>query len=80
LNLTVSPEKTGVRDASRGSPFLGFHVCAFTLRSPGTMAGRQAVGGGMRRILRRPTRGNIKLWVPRDRVYAFCRRKKLGNL
>ena len=80
INLTVSPEKTGVRDASRGSPFLGFHVCAFTLRSPGTMAGRQAVGGGMRRILRRPTRGNIKLWVPRDRVYAFCRRKKLGNL
>jgi RNA-directed DNA polymerase len=75
LNLAVSPEKTGVRDASRGSPFLGFHVCAFTLRSPGTMAGRQKVGGGMRRILRRPTRGNIKLWVPRDRVYAFCRRK-----
>jgi RNA-directed DNA polymerase len=46
LNLAVSPEKTGVRDASRGSPFLGFHVCAFTLRSPGTMAGRQKVGGG----------------------------------
>jgi RNA-directed DNA polymerase len=80
LNLAVSPEKTGVRDASKGSPFLGFHVCAFTLRSPGTMAGRQTVGGGMRRILRRPTRGNIKLWVPRNRVYAFCRRKKLGNL
>lgn len=80
LNLAVSPEKTRVRDASRGSPFLGFHVCAFTLRSPGSMAGRQKVGGGMRRILRRPTRGNIKLWVPRNRVYAFCRRKKLGNL
>ena len=80
LNLTVSPEKTGVRDASKGSPFLGFHVCAFTLRSAGSMAARPKVGGGMRRILRRPTRGNIKLWVPRDRVYAFCRRKKLGNL
>ena len=80
LNLAVSPEKTGVRDASKGSPFLGFHVCAFTLRSAGTMAGRPKVGGGTRRVLRRPTRGNIKLWVPRDRVYAFCRRKKLGNL
>ena len=80
LNLAVSPEKTGVRDASKGSPFLGFHVRAFTLRSAGTMAGRQKVGGGTRRVLRRPTRGNIKLWVPRDRVYAFCRRKKLGNL
>src|SRR3546814_1167699 len=44
------------------------------------MAGRQKVGGGTRRVLRRSTRGNIKLWVPRDRVYAFCRRKKLGNL
>lgn len=80
LNLAVSPEKTGVRDASKGSPFLGFHVCAFTLRSAGTMAGRPKVGGGTRRVLRRPTRGNIKLWVPRERVYAFCRRKKLGNL
>src|SRR3546814_1783354 len=60
LNLAVSPEKTGVRDASKGSPFLGFHVCAFTLRSAGTMAGRQKVGGGTRRVLRRSTRGNIK--------------------
>src|SRR3546814_3893277 len=41
LNLAVSPEKTGVRDASKGSPFLGFPLCAFTLRSAGTMAGRQ---------------------------------------
>src|SRR3546814_8750496 len=80
LNLAVSPEKSGVRDASKGSPFLGCHVCSVTLRSAGTMAGRQKVGGGTRRVLRRSTRGNIKLWVPRDRVYAFCRRKKLGNL
>lgn len=80
LNLAVSPEKTGVRDAAKGSPFLGFHVCAFTLRSAGTMAGRPKAGGGTRRVLRRPTQGNIKLWVPMERVYAFCRRKKLGNL
>src|SRR3546814_1140175 len=51
--LPISPEKTGVRDASKGSPLLGFHVCAFTLRSAGTMAGRQKVGGGTRRVLRR---------------------------
>ena len=80
LNLAVSPEKTGVHDASKGSPFLGYHVCAFTLRSAGSMAERPRVGGGTRRVRRRPTRGNIKLWVPRSRVYAFCRRKKLGNL
>lgn len=80
LNLAVSPEKTRVSDASKGSPFLGFHVCAFTLRSAGSMADRPRVGGGSRRVRRRTTRGNIKLWVPRSRVYAFCRRKKLGNL
>lgn len=80
LNLAVSPEKTGVRDASKGSPFLGFHVCAFTLRTAGSMAERPKPGGETRRVRRRPTRGNIKLWVPMERVYAFCRRKKLGNL
>jgi RNA-directed DNA polymerase len=80
LNLAVSPEKTGVRDASKGSPFLGFHVCAFTLRSAGSMVERPKPGGETRRVRRRPTRGNVKLWVPMDRVYAFCRRKKLGNL
>jgi len=80
LNLIMSVEKSGVFDASKGSLFLGFHVCAFTLHSPGTMAKRQRVGGGTRRVRRRPTQGNIKLWVPRSRVYAFCRRKKLGNL
>src|SRR3546814_14912495 len=70
LNLAVSPEKTGVRDASKGSPFLGFHVCAFTLRSAGTMAGRQKVGGGTRRVLRRSTRGTIQL---REIGRASCR-------
>lgn len=80
LNLAVSTEKTGVRDASKGSPFLGFHVCTFTLRSAGSMAERPKPGGETRRVRRRPTRGNIKLWVPMERVYAFCRRKKLGNL
>lgn len=80
LNLSVSPEKTGVRDASKGALFLGFHVCAFTLRSPGVMTARLKVGGGTRRVRRRPSRGGMKLWVPMSRVYAFCRRKKFGNL
>jgi RNA-directed DNA polymerase len=57
LNLAVSPEKTDVHDASKGSPFLGYHVCAFTLRSAGSMAERPRVGGGTRRVRRRPTRG-----------------------
>src|SRR3546814_10218782 len=40
LNHAVSPEKTGVRDASKGSPFLGFHVCA---RSTESGVGKECV-------------------------------------
>src|SRR3954452_8314453 len=80
LNLAVSAEKSGVSAASRGLRFLGFHVCAFTLRSPGVMARREGPNGRSWRVRQRPTEGNIKLWVPRERVYAFCRRKRYGNL
>ena len=80
LNLAMSPEKSGVRDASKGTPFLGFHVCAFTLRSAGSMASRKRSGDKTIMVRRRPTRGGIKLWVPRDRVYRFCRNKKLGDI
>jgi RNA-directed DNA polymerase len=77
LNLTVSPEKTGVRDASRDRRS-GF-PCAFTLRSPGTMAGRQAVGGGMRRILRRPT-GEYQAVGAEGSGLCVLQAQKLGNL
>jgi group II intron reverse transcriptase/maturase len=79
LNLAVSAEKSGITAASKGARFLGYHVCAFTLRSAGSMA-RRVRGGRSLRVRRRPTRGNIKLWIPRERVYAFCRRKEYGNL
>jgi len=80
LNLEVSPEKSGITAASKGARFLGFHACAFTMRSAGSMVRRDRGEGRTLRVRRRPTRGNIKLWVPRDRVYAFCRRKRYGNL
>jgi group II intron reverse transcriptase/maturase len=80
LNLGVSAEKSGIMAASKGARFLGYHVCAFTLRSAGSMARRKRGDGRSLRVRRRPTRGNIKLWVPRERVYAFCRRKGYGNL
>lgn len=80
LNLAVSPEKSGIKIASKGAPFLGYHICAFTLRSAGSMARRVGKDGRSLRVRRRPTRGGIKLWVPRERVYAFCRRKQYGNL
>jgi len=80
LNLAVSPEKSGIAGASKGARFLGYHVCAFTLRSAGTMARRVGKDGRSLRVRKRPTCGNIKLWVPRERVYGFCRRKQYGNL
>jgi group II intron reverse transcriptase/maturase len=81
LRLSVSAEKSGITAASKGAPFLGYQICAFTLRSPGAMTRRSQWGGRKAlRVRRRPTRGNIKLWVPRERVYAFCRRKRYGNL
>ena len=80
LKLDVSLEKSGITSASKGAPFLGFHVCAFTLRSPGSMARRVRGDGRSLRVRRRPTCGGIKLWVPRERVYAFCRRRRYGNL
>jgi len=81
LHLAVSPEKTGIVAASKGARFLGYHVCAFTLRSPGTMVRRDRGNGRPPlRSRRRPTQGNIKLWVPRERVYEFCRAKRYGDL
>jgi RNA-directed DNA polymerase len=80
LHLAVSPEKSGVRDASKGTPFLGYHVCAFTMDKPGSKQVRRINNGKTVTVRRRPAQGNIKLWVPRDRVYRFCRAKKLGNL
>lgn len=80
LKLAVSPEKSGITTASKGAPFLGFHVCAFTLRSPGSMTRRVRGDGRTLRVRRRPTQGGVKLWVPRERVYAFCRRKRYGDI
>ena len=80
LHLAVSPEKSGVRDASKGTPFLGYHACAFTMDKPGSKQVRHINNGKTVTVRRRPAQGNIKLWVPRDRVYRFCRAKKLGNL
>ena len=47
---------------------------------PGSKQVRHINNGKTVTVRRRPAQGNIKLWVPRDRVYRFCRAKKLGNL
>jgi len=50
LNLAVSPEKSGVHAASRGAPFLGFHVCTWTLPWAGPMVRRVGRGGRAMRV------------------------------
>lgn len=80
LNLAVSPEKSGVHAASRGAPFLGYHVCTWTLPWAGPMVRRVGRGGRAMRVRYRPNSGNVRLRVPRDKVTAFCRRKGYGVL
>ncbi len=80
LNLAVSPEKSGVHAASRGAPFLGYHVCTWMLPWAGPMVRRVGRGGRPMRVRHRPSGDNVRLRVPRDKVSAFCRRKGYGVL
>ena len=80
LNLAVSPEKSGVHAATRGAPFLGYHVATWTLPWAGPMVRRVGRGGRSLRVRYRPSSGNVRLRVPRDKVTAFCRRKGYGVL
>lgn len=80
LNLSVSPEKSGIHHASNGSRFLGYHVCTTSSLRPTIMAERQRRGGGTRRVPVRPPSGVVQLRVPRDRVVGFCGRNGYGDL
>jgi len=80
LKLTVSLEKSGVQSASKGAPFLGYHVCTWTLPWAGPMVRRVGRDGRSLRVRYRPARGNVRLRVPQDKVTAFCRRKGYGVL
>lgn len=80
LKLTVSLEKSGVQSASKGAPFLGYHVCTWTLPWAGPMVRRVGRDGRTLRVRYRPARGNVRLRVPQDKVTAFCRRKGYGVL
>ncbi len=80
LNLAVSSEKSGVHAASKGAPFLGYHVCTWTLPWAGPMVRRVGRGGRSMRVRHRPSSGDVRLRVPRGKVTAFCRRKGYGVL
>lgn len=80
LHLDVSAEKSGISDASKGSRFLGYHVRTVAPRRPTVMVERRRSDGSRMRVPRRPSSGNVRLTVPRDRVTAFCRRNGYGNL
>jgi RNA-directed DNA polymerase len=80
LHLDVSVEKSGISDASKGSRFLGYDIRTVAPRRPTVMVERRRSDGSSMRVPRRPSTGNVRLSVPRDRVTAFCRRNGYGNL
>jgi group II intron reverse transcriptase/maturase len=80
LRLDVSVEKSGISDASKGSRFLGYDIRTVAPRRPAVMVERRRADGSPMRVPRRPSTGNVRLSVPRDRVTAFCRRNGYGNL
>lgn len=80
LKLAVAPEKSGVHAASTGVTFLGYRISTFTSTCAGRKSDRKGPDGRTWRILRRPTTGNVSLRVPRERVTAFCRRHRYGDL
>jgi group II intron reverse transcriptase/maturase len=80
LHLDVSAEKSGISDASKGSRFLGYDIRTVAPRRPTVMVERRRSDGSPMRVPRRPSTGNVRLTVPRDRVTAFCRRNGYGNL
>lgn len=80
LRLDVSVAKSGISDASKGSRFLGYDIRTVAPRRPAVMVERRRSDGSPMRVPRRPSTGNVRLSVPRDRVTAFCRRNGYGNL
>lgn len=80
LKLAVAPEKSGIQAASKGVTFLGYRISTFTSNGAGRKSRREGPEGRSWRVVRRPTTGNVRLRVPRDRVTTFCKRHGYGDL
>jgi group II intron reverse transcriptase/maturase len=73
LHLELSEAKTGVRHAKEGSRFLGYEVRIYS----GDRIVKTQICG--RHTTRRSTIERINLYVPEEKVKAFCQTKQYGN-
>jgi len=71
--LELSEAKTGVRHAKEGSRFLGYEVRIYS----GDRIVRTQIRG--RHTTSRSTIERINLYVPEEKVKAFCQTKQYGN-
>ncbi|WP_179137826.1 reverse transcriptase domain-containing protein [Candidatus Entotheonella palauensis] len=74
LLLTVSEEKTGIRKAQDSIRFLGYGIRT----QRGEKVKRAVIRGTATK--RKTINGQIKLFVPEEKVIAFCKSKGYGEL
>lgn len=74
LRLQISPEKSGVRKASKGVLFLGYNVRVYS----GEKQVVQSFKGGLRGT-RRSTSERVQLSVPYEKISAFATRHRYGS-
>lgn len=74
LRLQISPEKSGIRKASKGVQFLGYNVRIYS----GEKQVVQSFKGGLRGT-RRSTSERVQLSVPYEKVSAFASRHGYGS-
>jgi len=73
LKLTVSADKSGIRHAREGMPFLGYRVCTYT--------GRRVIKTrrGTRHTTARTMTDRVQLHIPPERLQGFCHAKRYGT-
>jgi len=73
LHLEVSESKTGIRHAKEGTRFLGYDVRVYS----GSRIVKTFTRG--RHTTKRSIAERINLYVPEEKVKAFCQAKQYGN-
>lgn len=74
LRLDTSPEKTGIRKASKGAAFLGYSVRTYTQRRHQHLWNR-----GIRKVLAKVASDRVQLHAPIDKLAKFAERNRLGS-
>jgi Type II intron maturase len=73
LKLAISPEKSGIRKASKGTVFLGYTVRTHTANR----VARKLCGG--RSVVARIASDRVQLHAPQNNLAKFAERQRLGS-